>query len=288
MTGFGAGRAREGDEEVAVEIRSVNSKYCDVKVRLPRELGFLETELSRQVRDRLARGGIEVFVRRTLPGRSTLVPRVDAALAGEYVKAYRELAQKAGAEGRVELAHLIEAEGVVVVEERAPDEASARKALTASAAMALDALVAMREREGRALAGDLGRRIAAIRTVADRLAVLAPRAVEAYRQRLQERIAQMLAEQPVDPGRLAQEVAIFADRSDVAEEVTRLKSHLDQFEKLMASGEPSGRRMDFLVQEMHREANTSGAKSQSAEISAVVVELKAEIERVREQVQNVE
>jgi uncharacterized protein (TIGR00255 family) len=288
MTGFGSGRATEGEEEIVVEIRSVNSKYCDVKLRLPRALMALETELSRLVRNRLARGGIEIFVRRAVPGQSTLVPKIDAALAREYARVYSELARQAGSDAKVELSHLIESEGVVVVEDRAPDEGAARKALGAAAQQAIAALIAMREREGAALATDLKARLAQIRLCADRIATLAPQTVETYRNRLQQRIGELLGAQPVDPARIAQEVAMFADKSDVAEEVTRLRSHLEQFEKLIAATEPSGRRMDFLVQEMHREANTSGSKSQSAEISNVVVELKAEIERVREQVQNVE
>ncbi len=288
MTGFGAGRAVEGDEAILVEMRSVNSKYCDVKVRMPRSLASLETELTRLIRKSLARGGIDVFVRREVPGKSTLVPRVDKALALEYARAYAELAQQTGLASQIDLGHLIESEGVVAVDERTADESAARSALLASAGHAIAALIAMREREGAALAEDLRHRLAQVGGLCDRLAALAPKMVDAYRKRLQERIADLLGSQPVDPARIAQEVAMFADRSDIAEEVTRLRSHVEQFQRLMASDEPAGRRMDFLVQEMHREANTSGSKSQSAEISAVVVELKAEIERIREQVQNVE
>ena len=288
MTGFGAGRAHEGDESVSVEIRSVNSKYCDVKVRIPRSLAPFETELVRLIRSRVARGGIETFVRREVSGKSSLLPKVDAALAREYARAYAELAKETGTKTEVQLEHLIGSEGVVAVHERPADETGARRALLAAAEQAIAHLIAMREREGLALAEDLSLRLARVRKLCGQLATLAPRMVEAYRGRLQQRIAELLGVQPVDPARIAQEVAMFADRSDIAEEMTRLRSHLDQFDKLIGGSEPSGRRMDFLVQEMHREANTSGSKSQSAEISNVVVELKAEIERIREQVQNVE
>jgi uncharacterized protein (TIGR00255 family) len=146
----------------------------------------------------------------------------------------------------------------------------------------------MRAREGEALARDLEGRLAAVETLVARVAELSPRAVELQRARLAERVAELARGVSIDPGRLEQEVALFADRTDVVEETTRLASHLAQARALLASGEPAGRRLDFLVQEMHREANTIGSKSQSGEISAVVVSLKAEIERMREQVQNVE
>jgi uncharacterized protein (TIGR00255 family) len=288
MTGFGAGRAADGEEEIAVEIRSVNSKFCDVKARLPRSLAALENELTRLIRSRVARGGIEVFVRREVFGKSTLVPRVDATLGREYARAYAELAAHTGVHAQIELAQLIESEGVVIVEDRPADEAAVRRALEASTIQAIERLIAMREREGSALEEDLHARLTHVRALGDQLTKLSPQMVAVYRTRLAQRIADLLGAQPVDAGRIAQEVAMFADRSDVAEEMTRLRSHIDQFERLLTGGEPAGRRMDFLVQEMHREANTSGSKSQSAEISAVVVELKAEIERIREQVQNVE
>jgi uncharacterized protein (TIGR00255 family) len=146
----------------------------------------------------------------------------------------------------------------------------------------------MREREGRALEADLSARLQRVATLAGEVAALAPRTVEAYRARIQERVADLLKGAPVDEGRLVQEVALFAERTDVAEEATRLEAHLEAFRGFLASSEPSGRRMDFLVQEMHREVNTTGSKSQSTEISTRIVELKAELERIREQVQNVE
>jgi uncharacterized protein (TIGR00255 family) len=163
-------------------------------------------------------------------------------------------------------------------------EAALERALTD----ALEALVAMREREGRALEADLTSRLSRVATLADEVAALAPRTVEAYRARLQERVAELLKGAPVDEARLVQEVALFAERTDVAEEATRLQAHLAAFRSFLAASEPAGRRMDFLVQEMHREVNTTGSKSQSTEVSTRIVELKAELERIREQVQNVE
>jgi len=287
MTGFGAGKGGEGGEAVEAEIRSVNHKFCEVKVRLPRELGALETEITRWVKDRLARGGIDVSIRRS-SSRAALSPRVDADLAAEYARAFEDVRTRLGLAGGVALSDVLAAAGVVTLEERSVDVEAARGSVAAAIASALEGLLSMREREGVALARDLEGRLAVVEAIAARLAEAAPRTLESYRVRLEERVAELSRGLAPDPVRLATEVALFADRTDVTEELTRLASHVAQLRALLASGEPAGRKMDFLVQEMHREANTVGSKSQSAEAAAAVVNLKAEIERMREQVQNVE
>jgi len=287
MTGFGTGRGGEGGEAVEAEVRSVNHKYCEVKARLPRELGALETDVARWVKERLTRGGVEVSIRRS-SARGALSPRVDAELAAEYARAFEEVRARLGLSGAVSLADVLAADGVVTLEERSVDLESARGAAAAALATALTEMLAMREREGIALARDIEGRLAIVEGIAQRLAEAAPRTLETYRARLAERVAELSRGLAPDPVRLATEVALFADRTDVTEELTRLGSHVAQMRGLLASGEPAGRKMDFLVQEMHREANTVGSKSQSAEAASEVVALKAELERVREQVQNVE
>lgn len=287
MTGFGSGRGAAGGEEVVVEVRSVNHKFCEVKVRLPRELSPLELDLTRAVKDRLARGGIEVAVRRAGAGGS-MAPRVDAALAEAYARAYAEVAARLGLHGQVTLSDIIAAEGVIRLDDRDADLDAARAASERAVAQALDALVNMRVREGEALRRDLEARLTTVEALVVKVEALAPQAVEHHRARLAERVVELTRGVPLDPSRLAQEIALLAERTDVAEEVTRLRSHVAQARQLLGSGEPAGRKLDFLVQEMHREGNTIGSKSQHAEISGVVVSLKAEIERMREQVQNVE
>jgi uncharacterized protein (TIGR00255 family) len=287
MTGFGAGRASSGGEDVDVEVRSVNHKFCEVKVRLPRELSALEVEIVKVTKDRLARGGVEVAVRRG-GAAASFAPRVDVALAESYARAYAEIQARLSLPGHVTLADVVAAEGVLRLEERAVDPDAAREALRRALGTALDALVAMRGREGEALARDLAGRLEVIEALAARVRELVPRTVEGHRARLAERVAELARGVPVDPARLAQEVALFADRTDVTEELTRLASHVAQARALLGLAEPAGRKLDFLVQEMHREANTIGSKSQSAEIAGHVVSLKTEIERIREQVQNVE
>jgi uncharacterized protein (TIGR00255 family) len=284
LTGFGAGRAARGGEEIDVEVRSVNHKFCEVKVRVPRELAALELDLARVVKDRLARGGVEVSVRRS-GAPAAMQPRVDAA---EYARAFAALRDAVQLPGDLGLRDVLAMDGVVRLEERPPDLEAGRAAALAALTSALDALGAMRAREGEALARDLAARLDTVEALVARAETLAPMSIEHYRTRLAERIQEVARGFQPDPARLAQEVALFADRMDVSEEITRLRSHVAQTRGLMASGEPAGRKMEFLVQEMHREANTIGSKSQSAEIASVVVALKAEIERMREQVQNVE
>jgi len=287
MTGFGAGRASRQGEEVDVEVRSVNHKFCEVKVRLPREISALETEISRAVKERLARGGVEVAVRRSSE-RGGMAPRVDLPLARAYAKAFEALRADLGLSDAVSLAEVLAADGVVSLEERGADLEAARGAVTQALAQALDQLGEMRQREGEALHRDLSVRLELVDGNVARVERLAPLSVEHFRARLEERVQELARGIAPDPVRLAQEVVLFADRIDVAEEITRLRSHLHQMRHLMAGAEPAGRKMEFLVQEMHREVNTIGSKSQGAEISGLVVGLKAEIERLREQVQNVE
>jgi len=288
MTGFGSGRARVQDEELTVELKSLNHKFCEVKARLPRELSHLEALVTKAVKDRLARGAVEVFVKRQTPGAPSSAPQVDLALAREYQRALLELARALGAPEQVSLRDVATLPGVLRIEERGVDVESAQRALEAALAEALEKLTGMRAREGEAIRADLEARLGLLEAGAGKLEALAPRQVVEYQKRLEERIAELARGVGVDPQRLAQEVAYLAERTDVAEEMTRLRSHLRQFHELIASGEPSGRKMDFLVQEMHREVNTTGSKSQHPEISTQIVAMKAELERVREQVQNVE
>ncbi|MFY0575312.1 YicC/YloC family endoribonuclease [Cystobacter fuscus] len=288
MTGFGAGRARVGDEEFSVEVRSLNHKFCEVKARLPRELSALEPALVKQVKDRPARGAVDVFIKRNTATAAGTVPVVDVGLAREWARALREVGEALGELAEVSWSVVASQPGVVRLEERGMNVESATQAVSGALEQALTALEQMRQVEGEAIRVDLETRLGLIERWSREVAGLAPRSVEEYRQRLTERVAELARGISVDEQRLAQEVALFAERSDIAEEMTRLASHLEQFRQLMGAGEPSGRRMDFLVQEMHREVNTTGSKSQHAEISARVVSMKAEVERIREQVQNVE
>jgi uncharacterized protein (TIGR00255 family) len=288
MTGFGAGKATVGNEELSVELRSLNHKFCEVKPRLPRELTALEAAVTKTVKDRLARGSVEVFAKRSSAAMASSAPQVDLALAKEYHRAFQEIAKAIGVPDQVQVSDIATQMGVIRLEERSVNVDNASQALHQALEQAIVALISMREKEGEAIRADLTARLKLIEGLAREIASLAPQSISDYQARLQERVAALSKGVPVDPQRLAQEVAFFAERTDVAEEMTRLSSHLVQFAELIASPEPAGRKMDFLVQEMNREVNTTGSKSQHSEISNRVVAIKAELERIREQVQNVE
>jgi uncharacterized protein (TIGR00255 family) len=289
MTGFGAGRGQAEGETLAVELRSVNGKFCEVKPRLPRELLPLEAELIRAIKARLFRGVIDAHVRREgAESARAAMPRVDLPLAAAYAKALRELKQELGLAGEPSVHDLTMLEGVLTLAEGPPDLAAASAALAIALDGALSALEHMRRREGDALSADLSARLDALEKGATKIRALAPQVVDAYRDRLAARVAELSRGLAADPQRLAQEVAFFADRTDVAEELTRLASHLFQLRALLSSDAPAGRKFEFLLQEVHREVNTIGSKSQHAGISGEVVEMKAELERIREQIQNIE
>jgi uncharacterized protein (TIGR00255 family) len=288
MTGFGTASATVGHESVTVELRSVNHKFCEVKVRLPRELSVLEGALQKRVKERLARGSIDVSVRRAARTAMGVVPQVDLPLAKEYARAFQELAQALDVPPAYTVKDIASLLNVIRLEEPQVKVEDAGQAAETALNAAIDALEKMREKEGAALFADLVHRLNLVSQWVAEVKGLGPKAIDVYRTRLAERIAELAQGIAVDPQRLAQEVAFFAERTDVAEEMTRLASHLLQFDQLLRSPEPSGRKMDFLVQEMHREVNTTGSKSQFIEITNRVMQLKAELERIREQVQNVE
>jgi uncharacterized protein (TIGR00255 family) len=288
MTGFGVGRATHATEELQVELRSVNHKFCEVKARLPRELSSLEPQATKWVKEHTARGAVDLVVKRASRTAAGQVPTVDLGLAAEYTRAWNELARAAGSSESPHVAWLAQQPGVVRLEEQQVNVEAANLALGAALEQAHAALLAMRSVEGKTICADLQARLDLVRRVVGELELLAPRTLEEYRARFAERVAELARGVAVEPSRLAQEVALWAERTDVAEELTRLGSHLVQFQALLLSDEPVGRKMDFLVQEMHREVNTTGSKSQHPELSTRVMALKAELERIREQVQNVE
>lgn len=288
MTGFGQGRGHAGGESISVEIRSVNGKFCDVKPHLPRELGSLESDLVKTIKARVQRGVLDVHVRRDGDGQRTTQPRLDLALAAAYASALRELKMRLMLSGEPSVGDIAGFEGVVALVESPPDLGAAAIAIRQALDQALNNHDELRRTEGQALAKDLSARLDAVEKGAVAIRELAPLSVEGLRDRLAARVTELSRGTTVDPGRLAQEVAFLADRTDVTEELTRLASHLQQMRALLTMPAPVGRKLDFLLQEANREVNTVGSKAQHAGIGAHVVELKAELERIREQVQNVE
>ncbi len=287
MTGYGKGEASYGGGRVTVEIRSANHRYGEIYVKLPRNLIVFENVVRKFVSERLKRGKIEIFVQHE-PGEEVTPLAVNFALAKAYHEALAGLKNRLGLAGEVTIQLIAAQKDVLTAEENHALDESLCEALLSAVKNGVDALEAMRSREGETLLVDLRKRIQTVASLADKVACRAPLVVSDYSARLKERLGQMISDNSIGEDRLAQEVAIMADRCDITEELVRLNSHLKQFESALSLGEPVGRKMDFLLQEMSREVNTTGSKANDAEIAIYVVDLKTEIEKIREQVQNIE
>jgi uncharacterized protein (TIGR00255 family) len=287
MTGFAVGEARLGEGRVVLEVRALNHRFLDVRVRLPTELGEQAFFLEQLAREALVRGRFDLGVR--LEGPALPPPQFSIDRARAAYQALARLRDEVAPGAEVPLSAVASLPDAITSASTAETDAI-RDALRGALADALARLVTMRKAEGQALRRELVQRLECARHCRERIAGRSGEVVELYRARLRDRLARLLDEAglPLDKGRLETELAILADRSDITEELVRLGSHFDQFEQLLDLDEPVGRRLDFLLQEIGREANTTGAKSQDAPLAHLVVELKAEIERMREQVQNVE
>ena len=287
MTGLGRCQMQQGDWEITVELKSVNHRFLDVSLRLPRNLSFLEETVRKRLAAGLKRGHVDVFltVRNVSSGSAAI--ETDDALAVSYAEAARHLSAVTGLANTLTMAELMRLEGVVTVTEAELDE----EAVTALCADAVDGavkqLVDMRVREGENLRIDLADHLDKAAALREQILTRAPGVIDDYRARLTARLAQLPIE-PVDPARLAQEVALMADKCAIDEELSRLDSHIGQLRGYLNVKGEIGKKMDFLIQEMNREANTIGSKASDASIAQCVVDLKSEIEKLREQIQNVE
>lgn len=289
MTGFGRGESRSDDVgRIIVEMKAVNHRFSEVVFRMPRQFSQLEEQARKTVQSRVARGRVEVFVSWEAAAKAKGV-KVDKELAMAYHNSLKELGQEIGSKSELSLDTLARLPDVLKVEEGEVSAEDLGPVFDEAVTAAVESLIAMREREGAAQAADLHARVSKLEALSQGIASRAPQVVDEYKSRLARRLDELLpAGNTVDPQRLAQEVAIFADRSDVAEELQRLSSHLDQFRATLAGGESIGRKLDFLVQEIGREFNTIGSKANDVSITNQVVEAKSELEKIREQVQNIE
>lgn len=290
MTGYGRGECVQAGFKITTELSSVNRRQGEVAVTLPRELEVLEAQVRDVVNRSIARGRLTARVSLHAPtGQTFARMHLNAPLARAYARELGKLAQQLGLPGTVTLDHLVRAPGVFQTEEEIAEAEAFWPAVKRALEEALGALVKMREREGAHLARDLAARVAAMRKSVARVHKQAPRVQKRYREQLVERIHAAGLERPrFDDERLLKEVVLFADRSDISEELTRMQSHFQQFDDCVKSREPVGRTLDFLAQEMNREVNTIGSKASDALIAREVVNLKAELEKFREQAQNVE
>jgi uncharacterized protein (TIGR00255 family) len=292
MTGFGRSTIDLLGTAFDVEVRSVNHRYLDLRVRLPRVLAGLEPNVRERVQGRFARGKVEVSVQAPPGAAAATRIEVDYEAAGQYLAAAREIERRFGLGVDLDAEDLLSLPGVSRVVEDTLDGGEAEPALLAGVEEALAAAVSMRALEGEALEREFRERLDRVAALVADLGTRAGSVQEAVRERLRKRARELQAETGLaDEARLHQEIVVAADRLDVAEEISRLRSHVDQFRSVLdaaEAGQPVGRRLDFLLQELGREGNTLGSKANDAEMAHAVVELKTELERIREQVQNVE
>jgi uncharacterized protein (TIGR00255 family) len=288
MTGYGRGDADHGGTKFSVELNSVNRKQSDIVINLPRDLAALEPRIRQAINEKISRGRMNVVVGLHQGANGAAALALDTALARSYHDAMLTLQRELNAPGEITIGTILQAPGVMRSPEQSVDADKVWPTVERALTTALGELVKMREREGKHLAKDLIHRLKVLRQEIKGIRALYPEVVKKYRNALIERIQKAGLDLPVDDERLLKEVTIFADRSDISEELTRLESHLAQFAHHLRKNEPVGRTLEFITQEIFRELNTLGAKSNDAGISQHVVACKSELEKIREQIQNLE
>jgi len=288
MTGFGQAESVFADYKVNVELKSVNHRFLDIGLRLPRHMLFLEDGIRRKLQSALSRGHIDVFVRCENMGQSQIGVNVDYALLAAYQKAYLDIRDKIDIYDDVTLSHMVKLPDVVQLTEVDVDQQQMEQAVQTTLQSAIAGLIQARAVEGEAIQKDLLARVKTIRTYVKTITKKASGVVDEYRVKLSVRLETLVKEQDLDVARFNTEVALFADKSNIDEEITRLNAHIAQFIKDCDDKEPVGRRLDFLLQEMNRETTTIGSKSADINISRAVIDIKCELEKIREQIQNVE
>ena len=288
MTGYGSAKGSVEGQEITVELKSVNNRYLDCSVRLPRNFLFAEDTVKQAVSAGVSRGKVDVFVSAQASQDSGTVVSVNEELARGYRDAVARIAETLGLESGLNAFSLARFPDVLTVERRELDKDKAAAALSEITAKAVEEFNAMREREGERLRRDMLGKLETIEGLVSVVEERFPQTVREYRERLEARLRDILADRSLDEQRVITEAAIFADRTAVDEETVRLRSHIAQFRTMLEEGSPIGRKMDFLVQEFNRESNTIGSKCSDASLAKVVVDLKSEIEKIREQLQNVE
>ena len=294
MTGYGRAQRLEDGRDVLVEIRAVNHRYYEFSARLPRTCLYLEEKLKGFLNGRIGRGKVEVSVTITRPDGKDAQIAVNRSVAEGYVNALRMLNEELGENGGLwlnddlTLNSLLRLPDVFTVTKEQEDENAVWSVVSAAAAQALDSFVNMRQAEGERLAADLSVKLDGLEAMLRQVESIEPGVAESYRQRLYAKLTELLADTNIDEQRILTETAIFAEKTAIDEETVRLHSHIAQFRTLLQSEEPIGRKLDFLVQEMNREVNTIGSKAQDLSVTRLVVDMKSEIEKIREQIQNIE
>ena len=288
MTGYGRSRQVLDGREITVEIRSVNDRYLEYSARIPWMYGYLEEKLKTFLQSSVSRGKVEVTVSiQNLTGGDTVV-QINQALAKGYLDAMRSQAETLGLQDDLTLSTLTRFNDVFTLQKLEEDQQVIWNGVEQVAKQALDQFLEMRRREGDRLKQDITQKLAVLAEHVAAVEEQSPKTVAAYRQRLLQKMEELLADRCIDQQRILMEAGLYAEKIAVDEETVRLKSHLDQFAQMMEQAGPVGRKLDFLVQEINRETNTIGSKAQDLAVTRRVVEMKSEIEKIREQIQNIE
>lgn len=288
MTGYGRFQQTIDGKDITVEIRSVNHRFFEFSAKTSRGYGFLEDKLKSFVQSQVSRGKIDMYCSIVSLDDGAVVVEVNKTLARGYVDALHSLASEFGLTDDISVSTVARYSDIFTVRRAPEDEEAVWEAVRVVAQGAVDSFIAMREREGAKLKEDVERRADTIIAAVEAVEKASPETLNNYRERLYNKITEVLGDRSVDEQRLITECAIFADRIAVDEETVRLRSHIEQLRAVLDSGEPAGRKLDFIVQEINRETNTIGSKSQNSSIAHTVVAMKAEIEKIREQIQNIE
>ena len=289
MTGFGRGEFKNDNYHFLVECKTINHKYCDINVRLPRKISFLEDKIRNYVKNFVKRGRVDLYIKLDLIGSEDVNLKFDDKLATQYVNILKEIKDKFDLQDDISVMNVAKFPEIVICEEKEEDEDLYWSMLKEALDMSMEKLTQMRKEEGEKLAIDTIERCDILANLIDEIEKYSNTVVDEYREKLNNRISEIL-ENPsiIDENRLAQEVAIFADKSSITEEIVRFRSHIEQLRKTVEKNDSIGRKIDFLIQEMNREVNTTGSKSSNINITNLVVEVKSELEKIREQIQNIE
>ena len=289
MTGFGRGRVLRDGREITIELRSVNHKFLDLNFRMPRTLSFLEDVLRSEISKRLSRGHLDITVTYNNTRDDAKTVEIDMGVIDQYINACNKLVEKYDIRNDAGAINLLRLPEAVTVKENDDDNDALCEITREAANEALDTLISMREREGEHLKADINTKLDTLSSIRDDLEKRADGAMQEHKAKLEERIAQLMPQGvEVDAQRLATEIAILADKASVDEELVRIRTHIANMRNMLDADEPIGRKLDFLVQEMNREFNTTGSKSTDVDIAQRVIAGKAEIEKMREQIQNIE
>ena len=288
MTGFGRSKYETEGREYSVEIKSVNNRYSDINIKMPRSISFLEEKVKKTITNAISRGKVDVFINFTNNSEKGKKIKINTELAKQYIEELRNLQKETEIIDNMGIMDICKMPEVLNLKTEEDDEDVLWQELLECLNNAITSFIFMRENEGTKIREDLERRIACVKDKIEEISKISSGLVEEYVVKLEKRVNELLKTSVVDETRLAQEIVIYSDKCSVEEELTRLRSHISQFLNLLNETNPIGKKLDFLIQEMNRETNTIGSKANNLEITNLVVDIKTEIENIREQVQNIE